>query len=173
MDTKHISLLCILFTIFALTLSSCGLAASSLNNAGDNTPPDTAEETPVESPAVSEADSSEDKPLQEDMDDKIKVYSPEPNQVITSPLIIEGEARGFWFFEADFPIKLLDDSGEIIAGHYATALGDWMTEDFVPFESELEFEKPQSKTGYLVLERDNPSGLDEHDEELIIPIHFK
>ena len=40
------------------------------------------------------------------IDDLIVVTSPVPYQEITSPLIIEGKARGFWFFEADFPVML-------------------------------------------------------------------
>ena len=47
--------------------------------------------------------------------DLIRADFPRPNQTIQSPLIVKGEARGFWFFEASFPIKLLDDNGEFIA----------------------------------------------------------
>lgn len=104
----------------------------------------------------------------------IRVMNPEPNQVISSPLVVSGEARGTWFFEADFPVTLIDGDGNIIVEHYAQALSDWMTEDFVPFEAVIEFEKPRTDIGYLVLEKDNPSGLEEHDEEsLIIPVRFE
>jgi hypothetical protein len=47
-----------------------------------------------------------------------------------------------------------------------------MTEDFVPFEATIKFEKPDTETGFLVLERDNPSGLPEYDDELIIAVRF-
>ena len=107
------------------------------------------------------------------MEEFIKVTSPSPNQVISSPLIITGEAVGGWFFEADFPVKLLDGDGEEIAVHYATAESDWMTEDFVPFKATIEFQKPATETGYLVLEKDNPSGLKENDASLIIPVCFE
>jgi hypothetical protein len=56
-----------------------------------------------------------------DKTDLIRVESPEPNQTITSPLIVKGEARGYWFFEASFPVKLLDDEENLIALEIATA----------------------------------------------------
>jgi hypothetical protein len=104
--------------------------------------------------------------------DQIKVTNPLPNQAIQSPLIIEGEARGIWFFEATFPVKLLDANGNIIAAHFAQAQGEWMTEDFVSFKAQIEFEKPASDTGVLVLEKDNPSGLPENDAKIEIPVRF-
>jgi len=105
-------------------------------------------------------------------EDLIRVFTPQANEKISSPLSIKGEARGFWFFEATFPVKLLDDKGNIIAQHYAQAKGDWMTEDFVPFEAELVFEAPTTQKGWLVLEKDNPSDLPENADELRIPIIF-
>ena len=74
--------------------------------------------------------------------DLIRVTSPEPYEFIESPLIVTGEARGYWFFEASFPVTLVDWDGLIIAEGYATAEGDWMTEEFVPFTATLEFEVP-------------------------------
>ncbi len=105
-------------------------------------------------------------------EDLIRVFSPQANEKISSPLLIKGEARGFWFFEATFPVKLLDDKGNTIAQDYAQAKGDWMTEDFVPFEAELVFEAPTTQKGWLVLEKDNPSDLSENDDELRIPVIF-
>ena len=105
--------------------------------------------------------------------DLIKVNTPRPNQNIQSPIVIEGEARGLWFFEASFPVKLLDGNGNLIATTIAQAQGDWMTEDFVPFEAELHFELPATEKGTLILEKDNPSGLPENADELRIPVKFK
>ncbi len=102
--------------------------------------------------------------------DLIKVENPRPNQTIISPLFIKGEARGFWFFEASFPIRLYDESGKEIALTIAQAKSDWMTEDFVSFEAELNFAVFAKQKGTLVLEKDNPSGLPEHYDELRIPV---
>ena len=102
----------------------------------------------------------------------IRVENPRPNQTISSPLIIGGEARGYWFFEADFPVKLLDESGRLLGIAIARAQSDWMTEDFVPFEAALEFEVPTTKKGTLILEKDNPSSLPENADALRMPVYF-
>ncbi|PIR02163.1 MAG: hypothetical protein CO031_02525 [Candidatus Nealsonbacteria bacterium CG_4_9_14_0_2_um_filter_37_38] len=105
--------------------------------------------------------------------DLIKIDNPRPNQLIESPLFIKGEARGNWYFEASFPIKLFDDNGFLLGVMPAQALGDWMTEDFVPFSATLSFAVPSTPKGRLVLEKDNPSGLPEQADELKIPVYFK
>ena len=108
-----------------------------------------------------------------DKSELIRLDTPQPNETITSPLTVKGEARGYWFFEADFPVKLLNAKGEVIAIAIAQAKSDWMTEDFVPFEATLEFQSPGSEKGTLVLEKDNPSDLPENADELIIPVIFE
>lgn len=104
--------------------------------------------------------------------DLIQVETPRPNQTISSPLVVKGKARGAWFFEADFPISLADSKGRLIGSAVATAQADWMTEEFVPFEARLEFKNPQEEKGTLIFKKDNPSGLVEHDDELIMPVKF-
>lgn len=111
----------------------------------------------------------------------IQVESPRPNEIISSPLTIKGKARGFWFFEASFPVKLLDSDGNLLAQAIAQAQGDpsqedeagWMTEDFVPFFATLNFEAPATNQGLLILEKDNPPGLPENVDELQIPVAFE
>lgn len=106
--------------------------------------------------------------------DKIRITSPRPNEKISSPVKIIGEARGTWYFEATFPIVLVDWDGRIIAEGYAQAQGDWMTENFVPFESMLQFKIPDyGEAGTLILKKSNPSGLPENDDSLEIPVKFK
>jgi len=103
----------------------------------------------------------------------IQIDNPRPNQIIESPLFIKGKARGNWYFEADFPVKLFDDNGFLLGITPAQALEGWMTEDFVPFNATLLFAVPSTPKGRLILEKDNPSGLPEHADELIIPVYFK
>lgn len=107
-----------------------------------------------------------------ELSDFIKVEQPSPNEKIGSPLLIKGKARGNWFFEADAPVKLLDDQYHILASGYISAQGEWMTTDFVPFEGRLEFTVPAGERGYLVLEKANPSAKPEHSRSLYIPVKF-
>jgi hypothetical protein len=102
----------------------------------------------------------------------IQVSTPLPNQKVTSPLTIRGKAVGNWYFEASFPVKILDSNGNTIGVSHAEAQGDWMTEEFVPFEITLTFDKPTTETGILALMKDNPSGLPEHDNSISIPVSF-
>jgi len=103
---------------------------------------------------------------------EVVLFKPIADEIVTSPLIIEGEARGFWFFEASLPIKLYTADGELLVSHYGEAQGDWMTEDFVPFKSTLVFQT-EAEQGYLMVAKDNPSGLAEYDASYTFPVRFK
>lgn len=110
--------------------------------------------------------------------DLIRLVSPLPNAAITSPVTITGEARGTWYFEASFPVILTDWDGKIVAEGFATAQGEWMTREFVPFTATLTFNTADtagrySDRGRLILKKDNPSGLPEHDDALEIPVRLK
>ncbi|MFA6432700.1 MAG: Gmad2 immunoglobulin-like domain-containing protein [Candidatus Paceibacterota bacterium] len=103
---------------------------------------------------------------------------PQSGGAIASPLIVSGTAPGTWYFEASFPIVLVDWDGLIIAESYAQAQSDWMTEGQVPFTAELVFAKPPfaadyCRRGALILKKDNPSGLPVHDAAVEIPIVFQ
>jgi hypothetical protein len=109
----------------------------------------------------------------------IQLATPLPLAQISSPLIVSGSARGFWFFEGSFPITLTDWDGLIIAEGFATAEGEWMTEEFVPFTAALEFVSPYQsgdpefmQRGALILQRDNPSDLPQNDDALEITVFF-
>lgn len=124
--------------------------------------------------AIEDKTGREDTGNESEKSDLIRVTSPRPNQVISSPLVVSGEARGYWFFEASFPVRLVDANGKNIPLNpsYIMATGGWMTEEFVPFEATLTFESPGTKTGTLIFQKDNPSGLLEYDDSLAIPIGF-
>ena len=102
----------------------------------------------------------------------IDIDSPAANAVTNSPLTVTGKAKGTWYFEASFPVYLLDDRGKEIATTHADAHGDWMTENFVPFAATLTF-TTNAPSGTLVLHNDNPSGLPENDKSVTIPVNFQ
>jgi hypothetical protein len=109
---------------------------------------------------------------------RVTLSNPLANAVITSPLTLTGEAGG-WYFEGSFPVEVVDASGNIIVQGQATATGDWMTTDFVPFTASLTFTNPYTagdpeaeKAGKIILRKDNPSGLPENDDSFEVPIRF-
>ena len=103
----------------------------------------------------------------------ILISSPKRNETIKSPLIIEGEAKGFWFFEAQFTAELYDAKGNFLGRAILTAQKNWMSEDFVPFEGNLIFTQPQSPTGVLKFLSSNPSGLKENQKVFEVPVQFE
>jgi hypothetical protein len=108
----------------------------------------------------------------DEIKDEIKLSIPKSNEIVSSPLVVEGSVKGSWFFEASFPIKLIGEDGKILTTGIASAQSDWMTEDFVPFKSTLNFNPGSSTIGMLVLQNDNPSGLPENDKQFGIPVKF-
>lgn len=104
--------------------------------------------------------------------DFINVTTPTDDAKISNPVEVTGRARGTWYFEASFPIKVYDANNTLLGTGIATAQGDWMTEDFVPFTANITFTSSSTATGKLVLERDNPSGLPENDMSITIPVTF-
>jgi len=105
--------------------------------------------------------------------DLLLIEQPSKNAEITSPLKITGKARGSWYFEADFPIEIVNEEGRVLAETYATARGNWMTQEFVPFTAEVEFDIKGSEKGSIIFRRANASGLPENDRSYRLPVSFK
>ena len=131
-------------------------------------------QTPVAMPvgAAPEVKPGGAMPIKDTHADLIRVTAPEYGALVKSPLAVTGEARGNWYFEASFPVKLLDQDGAELANAPAQAVGDWMTADFVPFALTLPFNSPKGAVGTLVLKKDNPSGDPAKDDEVRIPVRF-
>lgn len=99
----------------------------------------------------------------------ITVSSPVPSSTVPSSFTIIGRARGSWYFEASFPVEVRDANGNVVGRGLATAEGDWMTTEFVPFSAPVIIEN-YSGPATLVFIKDNPSGLPEHDDSVSFPI---
>lgn len=106
-------------------------------------------------------------------DEGILISSPKRNEAIVSPLNIEGEAKGPWFFEAEFTAELYDADNNFLGLAILTAQDDWMTENFVPFEGELTFSQPATSLGTLKFLSANPSGLPENQKVFEMPTLFE
>ena len=103
----------------------------------------------------------------------IIVDQPKPNDIVSSPLTVKGKARGGWFFEGDFPVSLYCGSTNKIADTFAVAQGEWMTDEFVEFESTIKFQTSCKEMGTLMLTKNNPSDLRELDDKVMIPVYFE
>jgi hypothetical protein len=104
--------------------------------------------------------------------DLIEVISFKATDRIESPLVVTGRARGPWYFEASFPVELVDVEGTVVASGIATAQGAWMTEEFVPFSTTLTFEKPKTASGTLRLKKSNPSGDPANEDVYEVKVRY-
>lgn len=138
-----------LIWIFSALLFSCKNGSNSENTSGTNEKKEMAK-----------------------VEDSLQVWKPLPGTKIASPLEVTGKARGFWYFEGSFVITLVDKNNREITTGIAKAQDSWMTEDWVEFSASLQFEAPQSKEGFLIFEKANPSGKPEFDGSLKVPITF-
>jgi len=104
-------------------------------------------------------------------DHRVKINLDKEWPVKEGRLLVSGKITGQWFFEASFVIKLWDKSGREISRGLAEAKEDWMTSELIPFEATLEILSSwQGEEAILVLVKDNPSGLPEHEDALALPI---
>ncbi len=100
----------------------------------------------------------------------IVAESPRPNAIVGNTIKLNGQARGPWYFEASFPVTVVDMQRNVLTSAIAQAQGDWMTENFVPFSSTVTIPSSFSGEAILILHKDNPSGDPTRDDQLEIPI---
>lgn len=110
-------------------------------------------------------------------DGHVVVTLPLLNASVSSPIAVSGTVTGGgWFFEAVFPIRILDGDGTVIGQGQAQAggaVGDWMATGTVPFAANISFTAPKYATGTIVFAKDDPSGLPQNAGELSVPVRFK
>ena len=106
----------------------------------------------------------------EPLSSKVSVTFPKKDQVVQKKFTVIGKAPGNWFFEASAPVLVKDKDGTKIAQTTAQVQGDWMTIELVDFTADINIVSGYSGPATLVLLKDNPSGLPEHDDSVEIPI---
>jgi hypothetical protein len=92
---------------------------------------------------------------------------------IVSPLTVKGKVSAGWMFEGQFPIKLTDANKKVIIAGTAkeTSPGSWQKNDPVEFSATLNFSTTE-KSGFLILENDNPSGDPAKSKIYEVPVNF-
>ncbi len=106
--------------------------------------------------------------------DLIQVELPYPDAVVGREFSVLGRARGTWFFEASFPVVLLDKDGQVLAQGIAQAQSDWMTTNFVLFQTDLKVNNPNyTGKATLILKKDNPSGDSARDASVSFEINVE
>ncbi len=105
--------------------------------------------------------------------DNITVDLPFAGAVVGKDFIIKGRARGGWYFEASFPVSVIDKDGKVLFQGPAKALGDWMTTEFVSFSVNVKVPEKYIGPANIILKKDNPSGDSARDASVTIPINIE
>lgn len=103
---------------------------------------------------------------------RVIVYTPVKDAKLTSPVGVVGKVPGSWSSEASFPIRINDSLGRVVAQGAGQLLGDWMTDQLVPFSAKLTYSSAAAGQGILVLQKDNPSGQVSNDDTVSVPIQL-
>jgi len=103
--------------------------------------------------------------------DSLRISSPIAGSLVKSPLVVSGEASG-WYFEAVFSVRVTNEQGITLGSGQAQAQGDWMTTAFVPFSGSIVFDPKDSQKGFVVFEKSNPSGLEQNALSYSFPVNF-
>jgi hypothetical protein len=144
--------------VLALIVIAGALAVMLSSPAPDNDPLPIVEESAIQYENASE--------------DDLVLQAPTEGSIVESPVSLTGEARGTWYFEAIAGVKITDANAAVLGEGIVTAQSDWMTTDFVSFDGAVSFTPPATPTGFIVFEKENPSGLPANDASISIPITF-
>ena len=109
-------------------------------------------------------------PIEWDEVVQIKGFSLKKKNIITTDIVLQGTAPGYWFNEGDAPAFITNEQGDILVSGRVVAQLPWMTTEEIPFIIELDVQGYEDTAAWLLLERSNPSGLDENAAHLRFPI---
>ncbi|MEA1929347.1 MAG: GerMN domain-containing protein [Patescibacteria group bacterium] len=120
-------------------------------------------------------DNFADQAISIDETTELVVSQPLADDVIESPLTVEGQALGSWFFEGQFALTLIDGEGEVLGETLVLAsLGadnEMGPEAMVPFDTIMLFGETEAGTGHLIFEPANP---ERGEDQLFVklPVRF-
>ncbi len=104
----------------------------------------------------------------------IEIFSPKPNEVVSSPLKITGIVRGNGWagFEGQVGVvHVFDRTGKELTKTALKATTDW-TALPTNFEADVNFTF-SDPYGYLIFQNENPSGDSARDKTFMVPVIFK
>lgn len=88
-------------------------------------------------------------------------------------IVITWEATWDWYFEWQFNVELLDNNWNSISESQVMAEWEWMSEDYVPFNSTINYEDLNTTGIQVVFHKANPSWLPANDFSKTININLE
>jgi hypothetical protein len=111
-----------------------------------------------------------DKDLLEGEKDDLVSFSILPNSKVSGIISYRGSIRGGWFFEGNILINVLDEEKNVLLNSNAVATTDWMTEEPVDFEGNIDFSTLPKGDAFIEIHNDNPSDGEGVQKFIQIPI---
>lgn len=104
--------------------------------------------------------------------DVVLVLDPDSGDTIGCGVTVMGTVPSSWVFEDNFPISVEDPEGNDVMAGYAKSYGDSMSQDKVDFSGSIKCIGVNCYSGdvFLVIHKENPSGLTENDDSVRIPL---
>jgi len=101
---------------------------------------------------------------------KLYIDDVKENATVVIGTQLTGKITGGWFFEGEFPVRILNEDLEILGTLTASATQEWTTSELVPFKLNLDSDIEETTNVVLRFEKSNPSGLKENDDYIDFPI---
>jgi len=108
--------------------------------------------------------------LSSEKDVEFVIYNLKVGSEISSGYEISGEVIGGWYFEGEFPVRVLSMNGDLLDTSIAYSQGDWMTSDKVVFKVVIDHEVDSDTDVVIRFDKSNPSGLTEYEDFVSIPV---
>ncbi len=104
---------------------------------------------------------------------EIIVNQPGLGAVISSPVVVNGQAPGTWFFEAVLPMSIETAAGEVLAEEIFVTDQDWMTEELIDFSLDIEFDTADTNLGSLKIIKNDVSDIPRNKNFFYLPVRFQ
>ncbi|BCX15180.1 MAG: hypothetical protein KatS3mg097_072 [Candidatus Parcubacteria bacterium] len=108
----------------------------------------------------------------DDLIKDIQIKQPKINDLITSPLLFEGQAKLDWFFDGKLNVEIYDDNGNFL-GLTTLQAKNQINDNFIVFKEYIEFSKPATTSGIVKFYSYNPNLSLAKQKFLIIPVKFQ
>lgn len=102
----------------------------------------------------------------------VQVVSPRVGDVVRSPFTVTGTAPSDWYFDGEFPVRLLDSRGTVLGKSQAKSQRGWTRANAVPFVARFTFRRARTGDGVLILEKEIPSGRRTNPVVWRVPVRF-
>lgn len=103
----------------------------------------------------------------------IKITTPNSGSTVKNEMMIEGVAKTSWFAQSIASGDIRNEKNEKIGAFTIRTQSTLKDNSFVTFTGKIIYSDPQTKTGYIVLNKANPTGDVSKNVSLWVPVRFQ